>query len=121
MFTLTNKVALVTGGASGIGLAISQLFAQQGAYVHILELNQAQAQTVADELVQQGFQAEAHAVDVSKQADVVETIQAIIQKHPIGNPSPIDTDVDSGSARLARRARSGAEDLACAGAWRRFC
>ena len=66
MFTLTNKVALVTGGASGIGLAISQLFAQQGAYVHILELNQAQAQTVADELVQQGFQAEAHAVDVSK-------------------------------------------------------
>lgn len=83
MFTLTNKVALVTGGASGIGLAISQLFAQQGAYVHILELNQAQAQTVADELVQQGFQAEAHAVDVSKQAEVAETIQSIIQKHPI--------------------------------------
>lgn len=83
MFTLTNKVAIVTGGASGIGLAISQLFAKQGAYVHILELNQTLAQSVVEELVQQGFQAEAHAVDVSKQAEVVSTMQAIIEKHPI--------------------------------------
>jgi 2-keto-3-deoxy-L-fuconate dehydrogenase len=83
MFTLTNKVAIVTGGASGIGLAISQLFAKQGAYVHILELNQTLAQSVAEELAQQGFQAEAHAVDVSKQAEVVSTMQAIIEKHPI--------------------------------------
>lgn len=83
MFTLTNKVAIVTGGASGIGLAISQLFAKQGAYVHILELNQTLAQSVVEELAQQGFQAEAHAVDVSKQAEVVSTMQAIIEKHPI--------------------------------------
>ena len=83
MFTLTNKVAIVTGGASGIGLAISQLFAKQGAYVHIHELKQTLAQSVAEELAQQGFQAEAHAVDVSKQAEVVSTMQAIIEKHPI--------------------------------------
>ena len=83
MFTLNNKVALVTGGASGIGLAISQLFAQQGAYVHILELNQEQAINVANELTQQGYKAEAHAIDVSKQADVCRVIDAIAQKHPI--------------------------------------
>jgi 2-keto-3-deoxy-L-fuconate dehydrogenase len=83
MFTLTDKVALVTGGASGIGLAISQLFAKQGAYVHILELNTELAQSVADELVAQGLKAEAHAVDVSKQANVVEVINKIAEKHPI--------------------------------------
>ncbi|WP_428659697.1 SDR family NAD(P)-dependent oxidoreductase [Runella sp.] len=83
MFSLTDKVALITGGASGIGLAISQLFAQQGAYVHILELNEALAQSVATDLKNEGFQAEAHAIDVSKQADVVAVINAINQQHPI--------------------------------------
>jgi hypothetical protein len=35
MFMLTNKVAVVTGGASGIGLEISRKYALQGATVHI--------------------------------------------------------------------------------------
>ncbi len=39
MFRLDKKIAIVTGGASGIGLAISRLFSYQGAHVHILELN----------------------------------------------------------------------------------
>lgn len=83
MFTLTDKVVIVTGGASGIGLAISQLFARQGAYVHILEWNAAQAQSVAAELVNQGLKAEAHAVDVSQQSEVLQVINAIAKKHPI--------------------------------------
>ena len=44
LFSLKDKTAIVTGGASGIGLAISKLFAQQGAIVHILELNYQQAE-----------------------------------------------------------------------------
>jgi len=83
MFSLVNKVAIVTGGASGIGLAISQLFAQQGADVHILELNEAQAQSVAEELVGRGLKAQAHAVDVSNQKDVLGIIQKIEQNQPI--------------------------------------
>jgi 2-keto-3-deoxy-L-fuconate dehydrogenase len=83
MFSLTDKVALITGGASGIGLAISQLFAQQGAHVHILELNETLAQSVATELQNEGFKAQAHGLDVSKQADVIATIDAISQQHPI--------------------------------------
>ena len=41
MFSLEGKNAVVTGGGSGIGLAISKVFAQQGAHVNILEVNDA--------------------------------------------------------------------------------
>ena len=39
MFSLKGKSAVITGGGSGIGKAISILFAKQGATVHIIELN----------------------------------------------------------------------------------
>lgn len=83
MFSLENKTALITGGASGIGLAISQTFAQAGATVHILELNIDQAQQVADDLTAQGGKAFAHAVDVSKQANVDEVINGIVAQGPV--------------------------------------
>ncbi|WP_247231633.1 SDR family NAD(P)-dependent oxidoreductase [Telluribacter sp. SYSU D00476] len=83
MFRLDNKVVLVTGGASGIGLAISQTFARQGAYVHILELNADLASQVAEQIKQEGGQAQAHKVDISKQAEVVEVINQISEQHTI--------------------------------------
>lgn len=83
MFKLTNKVALVTGGASGIGLAISKTFAAQGAYVHILEINEKEAQAAVDEIKAEGGLVEAHLLDVSKQQQVVDTIQKITATHKI--------------------------------------
>jgi NAD(P)-dependent dehydrogenase (short-subunit alcohol dehydrogenase family) len=83
MFSLQNKTALITGGASGIGLAITRTFAQAGATVHILEINSEQAQQVADEITAAGGKAEAHAVDVSNQAQVVEVIGQISAQGPI--------------------------------------
>ena len=83
MFQLTKKTTLITGGASGIGLAISQLFARQGAFVHILEVNFEQAQQVAEALKNEGFSAQAYAVDVAKQADVLAIINQIAAQQPI--------------------------------------
>src|SRR4051812_18915486 len=77
MFSLTEKTAVITGGGSGIGLAIAQLFARQGATVHIIELNaEAGAQAVAA-IRQAGGTAHAHAADVGQQASVVSVFQAI--------------------------------------------
>lgn len=83
MFDLTNKVALITGGASGIGLAISKIFAKQGAYVHILELNSTLAETVVAEIRKDGGQADSQEVNVANQSSVIKVIDSINAKHGI--------------------------------------
>ena len=83
LFGLKGKVAVVTGGASGIGLAISTLFARQGAYVHILEINEEIARKTADQINAEGGKAKAHGVDISRQQQVVSVIESIAAEGPI--------------------------------------
>jgi len=83
MFSLTNKTALITGGASGIGLAIAETFAQAGASIHLLELNMAAAEAAAASIRAAGGQAKAHQVDVSSQADVQAVVDRLVAEGPI--------------------------------------
>ncbi|GAB2476623.1 oxidoreductase [Hymenobacter qilianensis] len=77
MFDLTEKHAVVTGGGSGIGQAISLLFARQGATVHILDRDEAAGQQTAQQIQASGGQAHAYAADVSQQAQIVDIFQRI--------------------------------------------
>lgn len=77
MFSLTNKHAVITGGGSGIGKAISTLFAQQGATVHIIELNADAANQTADEIKGKGRAAFAYAADISQQQQVIDVFKQI--------------------------------------------
>lgn len=77
MFSLKGKIAVITGGGSGIGKAISLLFARQGATVHIIELNAEAANQTVDEVTQEGGKAIGHGCDVSKQSQVLTTFQTI--------------------------------------------
>ncbi len=80
MFSLKNKIAVVTGGGSGIGRAIATLFAQQGATVHIIELNESAAAEALEQIntveernpdaIGKADRAFAHACNVAIQSDV---------------------------------------------------
>ena len=70
MFSLKNKIAVITGAGSGIGKAMAVLFAKQGAAIHIIELDLAAAKTVVEEILLMGGEAVAHCIDITNQQQV---------------------------------------------------
>ncbi|CAM2008442.1 glucose 1-dehydrogenase [Acanthopleuribacter pedis] len=75
---LTGKTALITGAAAGIGAASARCFAEKGAQVCLVDINEAGAQ-VADELNAAGFQALFVQADVSSEQDCAKMIAACEQ------------------------------------------
>ena len=71
---LAGKTAYITGAASGIGHAIAELFAKEGASVAIADLNQAAADAAAAGIVAAGGKAIGLAVDVTNEAQVDATV-----------------------------------------------
>lgn len=65
-----GKVALVTGAASGLGLATAKAFAESGASVALADWNETAARSAADELAVQGHEAIAIGCDVADDAQV---------------------------------------------------
>ncbi|GAA1682520.1 sorbitol-6-phosphate 2-dehydrogenase [Citricoccus zhacaiensis] len=78
MTTLTDKVLLITGGASGIGRATVRRCAEKGATVIVADLNLDGAKAVADEVAAAGGTAHAVAVDVSDFAAVERAVQSAV-------------------------------------------
>ncbi|WP_295122211.1 SDR family NAD(P)-dependent oxidoreductase [uncultured Chitinophaga sp.] len=76
LFRLDGKVAVVTGGGSGIGQAVARVFAAQGAVVHILELNEAAGQETLNSINAEGGQGFVHGVNVSDQ----QAVQVVMDK-----------------------------------------
>lgn len=77
MFSLRNKKAVITGAGSGIGKAIAILFAQQGAKVHILELNEESAKTTLNKIKSANGEAYGYSCNVANQKEVISTFQKI--------------------------------------------
>jgi 2-keto-3-deoxy-L-fuconate dehydrogenase len=80
VFNLTGKVAVVTGGGSGIGRAISTLFGSRGAHVVVLDLDGHAASETAAAIAEAGGCADSAACDVSKAADVTAAFDAIVKR-----------------------------------------
>jgi NAD(P)-dependent dehydrogenase (short-subunit alcohol dehydrogenase family) len=78
-----NKTVIVTGGASGIGEAISKKFAANGAVLHILEINAGQAATTIAQIHATNGLAQFHLCDVSNQNRVNQVVNMIAAATPI--------------------------------------
>ena len=73
-----NKVALVTGAGSGLGLATAQAFAQSGASVALADANERAVQSAAQELSAQGHKALAIHCDVADDAQVERMVEQTV-------------------------------------------
>ena len=65
MFQLNNKIALITGGGSGIGKEVCKVLAKQGAHVIVVDLNADSANSTVSEITANGNTAEAISLDVT--------------------------------------------------------
>jgi 3-oxoacyl-[acyl-carrier protein] reductase len=77
---LKDKVVIVTGGARGIGEAISSCFAAEGARVVVADLNAAGAEAHAARLREQGAEAIGLAVDVADESSVTAMVAAAVER-----------------------------------------
>ncbi len=75
----SDRVALVTGGGSGIGAATCELLATRGARIAVVDFDAQAAQKVADTLARQGVQTMALQADVSDEAAMQATVARIVQ------------------------------------------
>src|SRR3979490_3358207 len=73
-----NKVALVTGAGSGLGLATARAFAQSGASVVLADANESSVRSAAEELSAQGHKALAIQCDVADDAQVENMVEQTV-------------------------------------------
>src|SRR5919108_3246873 len=104
---LQNRVAIVTGGASGIGRAIAVRFAREGARVAVVDVNDAGAEAAAREIVAAGDTACHFHCDVVDQQEVTATFRVVQDRF-----GPLDILVNSaGVAHVGNVERTTAEDF----------
>jgi 2-keto-3-deoxy-L-fuconate dehydrogenase len=107
MFELNSKIALVTGGGSGIGAAIAKTFATAGATVVVADRDLPGAERTASELNGAGFQAVALQVDVSDAAACAEIARTVLDQF-----SRLDVLVNNaGIGHVGTILQTTAEDL----------
>ncbi len=72
---LKDKVALITGGSSGIGKEAALLFAKEGAKIVLVDINDGGAHEVVEEIKGQGFDVVFHRTDISNPAGVEQMVK----------------------------------------------
>lgn len=75
---MKNKIAVVTGAATGIGRATAIVFARDGAKVAIVDINEKELKETAEQIKQQGGEVLSLVADISKEDDIQKMIQKTV-------------------------------------------
>ena len=94
---LSGRIAMVTGGGSGIGESICRAYAKEGATVAVVDLDAEAARRVADEVNAAGGRASTHRVDVSSADEVSTAVAEILERY-----GRIDILVNNAGARIIK-------------------
>jgi 2-keto-3-deoxy-L-fuconate dehydrogenase len=81
MFSLKDKIALVTGAGSGIGASIARVFAKAGAHVIVADIQESAASETAREILSSGGHAQPCVVDVADEAEAEKIVSSVHQEH----------------------------------------
>ena len=104
MGKLSGKVALVTGGAGGIGRAIARVLAAEGADIGIVDKNAEGAKSTADEIGRLGVRTASAAADVSDEAQSEAAFAAVTKT--LGDIDILCNNAGIGTSSLSRTCRS---------------
>ena len=77
---LEKKVAIITGAAGGIGTAITELFAKEGAVLVPVDLNEQRLQELAEKLKKEKVEVEYFAIDVSSEQQAKRVVNSTLEK-----------------------------------------
>ena len=105
MFDLTDKVAIVTGGNSGIGLGMARGLAAAGATVIIAARNAEKSATAVEDLKSLGAKAQALSCNVTQESSINELVQHVSDEH-----GQIDILINNAGTSVRKRPEDLSED-----------
>src|SRR3981189_3671095 len=104
--TMKGRVAAVTGGSKGIGLAVARRFAESGAKVAVLARGAADLKAAREHLATDGIEVRDYVCDVSKAADIAKT-----QDRVVADLGPIDVLVNNAGTSRAMAFETVTDDI----------